>query len=64
MIKIFTSASKLVFLMLTTTACVSFFLGKLEAKDFMVLAGMAFAYYFSFKGETKSGNNEAPYAGK
>jgi len=53
------SASKLVFLLLALTACVGFFMGKLESADFMVLAGMAFGFYFSFKGEqTKE------YAGK
>ncbi len=32
--------------------------GVVDPKDFMMLAGMAFAFYFSNKGET------APYAGK
>lgn len=58
---IFKSASKIVFIMLAVTACVGFWFGKLEAKDFMVLAGMAFTFYFANKGET-SGN--LPYAGK
>ncbi len=57
--KILKSASKIVFLLLTLTACAGFFLGKLESQDFMVLAGMAFGFYFSFKGD----KNE-PYAGK
>jgi hypothetical protein len=26
-------------------------MGKLESKDFMVLAGMAFTFYFSYKGD-------------
>jgi hypothetical protein len=56
---ILSSASKIVFILLAMTACVCFFLGKLEAKDFMVLAGMAFAFYFSNKGETTQ-----TYAGK
>jgi putative solute:sodium symporter small subunit len=59
MSRILSSASKLVFVLLAVSACVGFFVGKLEAKDFMVLAGMAFAFYFSNKGETN-----APYAGK
>ncbi|MBI2055271.1 MAG: hypothetical protein HYT42_00025 [Candidatus Sungbacteria bacterium] len=58
---ILTSASKIAFLMMAVAACAGFFLGKLEAKDFMVLAGMAFSFYFSNKGET-SGN--VPFAGK
>lgn len=53
------SASKLVFLVLTISACAGFFLGKLESQDFMVLASMAFGFYFSFKGD-----NSEPYAGK
>lgn len=59
MTKIFSSASKIVFILLAITACAGFFLGKLEAKDFMVLAGMAFAFYFSNKGEASK-----PFAGK
>jgi len=57
--KILNSASKLVFIALALTACVGFFIGILESKDFMVLAGMAFGFYFSFKGD-----NSEPYAGK
>ena len=53
------SASKLVFILIAITACAGFFLGKLESQDFMVLAGMAFGFYFSFKGD-----NSQPYAGK
>lgn len=59
MTEIFKSASKIVFLMLALTACVGFFFGKLEAKDFMVLSGMAFGFYFANKGESGQ-----PYAGK
>lgn len=56
---LFKSASKIVFILLAITACAGFFLGKLEAQDFMVLAGMAFAFYFSHKGDESQ-----PYAGK
>ena len=59
MTKILKSASKLVFLLIALTACIGFFLGKLESQDFMVLAGMAFGFYFSFKGDTTK-----EYAGK
>lgn len=58
---ILTSASKIAFLLMAVAACAGFFLGLLESKDFMVLAGMAFSFYFSNKGET-SGN--VPFAGK
>ena len=57
--RILASASKLVFLALTVTACIGFAYGKLESKDFMVLAGMAYAFYFSAKGDTN-----LPMAGK
>ena len=59
MSKILSSASKLVFLILTISACAGFFIGILDPKDFMVLASMAFAFYFSNKGETSG-----LYAGK
>jgi len=41
------SASKIVFLLIAISACIGFFLGKLDPKDFMVLAMAAFTYYFS-----------------
>lgn len=53
------SASKTVFILLAGTACYGFLIGKLEPKDFMTLAGMAFGFYFSFKGD-----GGQPYAGK
>ncbi len=59
--KIFESASKIVFILLAVSACVGFFLRILEAKDFMLLAGMAFSFYFANKGET---SNAVPFAGK
>lgn len=57
--EIFKSASKIVFILLTITACVGFFVGMLASEDFMVLAGMAFSFYFSHKGE-----KDVEYAGK
>jgi hypothetical protein len=59
--KILQSASKIVFVLLAVTGCAGFFLGKLESKDFMLLAGMAFTFYFSNKG---SGDTAQPYLGK
>lgn len=49
------SASKIVFLLLALTACLGFFFGKLEAKDFMLLASMAFAFYFAVKPTDNNG---------
>jgi hypothetical protein len=51
MSQILKSASKLAFLALTISACAGFFLGRLEPKDFMLLATSAFTFYFSNKGE-------------
>jgi len=53
------SASKIVFILVAISVCAGLFLDKIEAKDFMVLASMAFAFYFANKGEAKQ-----PYAGK
>lgn len=59
--EIFKSASKVVFLLLTITACGGFIVGILEAKDFMMLASMAFGFYFAHKGDA---NSNQPYGGK
>lgn len=62
---ILTSASKIVFILMAVGAIAGFFLGRLEASDFMLLCGMAFSFYFSNKGETvKPDGSPAPYAGK
>jgi hypothetical protein len=55
------SASKIVFIMMATAVIVGLFIDKIDSKDFMVLAAMAFSFYFANKGE--SGQSE-PYAGK
>lgn len=52
MSKILESASKLVFLIMTISSCAGFFMGVLDPKDFMLLASMAFAFYFSHKGDS------------
>lgn len=59
MTEILKSASKIVFIMLAISACIGFFMGILEAKDFMVLTGMAFSFYFANKGDPNQ-----PFAGK
>jgi len=55
------SASKIVFIAMAITVCAALFTGHITGDQFLVLAGMAFAFYFSHKGDT-SGN--LPYAGK
>lgn len=49
------SASKIVFIALGITACGGFLLGILEAKDFVLLAGMAFAFYYQSNNSTPLG---------
>lgn len=46
---------------MTLAVIAGLFTSKIDPKDFMVLASMAFAFYFANKGETSS---EVPYAGK
>lgn len=58
-IRLLGSASKLVFLMLAVTVCAAFLFGRLDSPDFMVLACMAFTFYFASKGEAGQ-----PFAGK
>jgi hypothetical protein len=48
---IYTSASKLVFLLMAGATVAGLFLGKIDAKDFMVLSTMSFAYYFTVKSQ-------------
>jgi len=55
MSKITTSASKIVFILLALSACVGFFMGILEAKDFMVLAISAFSFYYANKPTNNAG---------
>lgn len=45
--------------MMAVAVIVLTWVGKVDPKDFMVLASMAFAFYFANKGEPS-----APYAGK
>ena len=57
--KILGSASKLVFIALTFTACAAFLLGKLPVDQFMLLAVAASLFYFSNKGDSQE-----PFLGK
>lgn len=50
--KIYTSASKIVFILMALATIVGMFYGKVDAKDFMILASMAFSFYFANKGES------------
>lgn len=56
---IYKSASKVVFIILTVTACAGFIMGKLPVDQFMILAIAASSFYFSNKGDSAQ-----PFAGK
>ncbi len=45
--KMLTSASRVVFLLMTIAVITLTFNGKIDPKDFMVLAGMAFVHFFN-----------------
>lgn len=53
------SASKIVFVLMALATIGGMFIGKIDPKDFLTLASMAFAFYFANKGE-----NSQPFAGK
>lgn len=53
------SASKIVFILMALAVVALTFTSKVDPKDFITLASMAFAFYFSNKGEPTE-----PYAGK
>lgn len=53
------SASKIVFILMAAAVIGLTSLGRVDAKDFVMLAGMAFSFYFSSKGEPSE-----PFAGK
>jgi len=57
--KIITSASKIVFIMMAIGINAALFTGKISAEQYMIVASMAFTFYFANKG-----NSEEPYAGK
>ena len=50
--EILTSASKMVFLLMALAVIGGMFLGKIESKDFMLLASMTFTFYFAYKGSS------------
>lgn len=43
------SAAKIVFILMACAVVAGLFLGKIESKDFMVLASMTFAFYFTIR---------------
>ncbi len=59
MSKIYTSASKMVFILMAVATIAGMFMGKIDPKDFLTLASMAFAFYFANKGDSAQ-----PFVGK
>jgi hypothetical protein len=57
--EILKSASKVVFILMAVATIAGMFVGRIDPKDFMILASMAFSFYFANKGETN-----VPFAGK
>jgi hypothetical protein len=57
--QILDSASKIVFILMAIAVVILTFLKIIDPKDFMVLSGMAFTFYFSSKGDPNQ-----PFAGK
>lgn len=57
------SASKIVFILMAVAVVLLTWTGKVDPKDFMMLAAMAFSFYFANKGETQT-EGPAAYAGK
>ena len=57
--KILTSASKIVFIMMAVGVNAAMFTGFITGEQYMVLASMAFTFYFANKGEASE-----PFAGK
>lgn len=53
------SASKIVFILMALATVGALFDGKISGDQFLLLAGMAFSFYFSNKGDSGQ-----PFAGK
>lgn len=56
---IYSSASKIVFILMAGATIAGLFTAKIDPKDFMILASMAFSFYFANKGD-----GTQPFAGK
>jgi hypothetical protein len=52
---IFKSASKMVFMLMALATCIALFLKFISGEQFLILASMAFSFYFSNKPTDNSG---------
>jgi hypothetical protein len=57
MLKMVGSASRVVLLTMTITVCAAFLVGRLDAQEFLILASMVFAFYFT---KTNTIKNSSP----
>ena len=62
--KILESASKIVFILMAVGVNVAMFIGKIDAEQYMMLAGMAFTFYFANKGDGNAQVGGTAYLGK
>ena len=51
--RIYSSASRIVFILIALTACWAFLSGLLDTANFMILANAAFLYYFTRKNKVQ-----------
>jgi hypothetical protein len=54
--EILRSASKIVFILIAITVCISFVMGRLSETNFMLLGGSAFTFYFAVKPKDANGD--------
>lgn len=57
MLKMLTSASRVVLLIITLAFVAGFLIGKIDPKDFMIIVSMVFAFYFN-KPQGNAGDEE------
>lgn len=60
MTNILSSATKIVFIMIALTLCIGFFIGKVDGKDFLIIVGMVFAFYYGTKSVTPTETTTTP----
>lgn len=55
--RIYTSATKLVFIIIAITVCAAYLMGKMQTNEFMIIATGVFSYYFT---KSKPGDETTP----
>jgi hypothetical protein len=65
--RLFTSASKIVFIIFAIGIHLALFIGKISGDQYLVMAAMPLTFYFANKGDGSGGDGvagETPYLGK